>query len=506
MNVAFLRLGRARCVAASFTVLICAMFSTGGPPTLAADAAAAEPLRVCLVSGSLEYKSNESLAEFQKFLEANYPVNCSRAFIVGKDEEHLPGLENLDDCDVMLLFTRRLKLSGDELARIKNYCLSGRPIVGVRTASHAIQTWLDLDKEVLGGNYKGHYGNDAETDIDDRSTPPRTIPCWRVCTPFRSAGSLYKNQGVAATSTSADDRHDSRAYRADHLDARLQGRTRSSTPRWVTRRISPSPASAACWSTRCSGPPADHVPHGNDDPTASRNKPRQGNEHALPFEVSVSCCWPLRLLTALRSAPFRAPTASDKRPRGHVADRRRQRRTSQIEIELTKDIVYGRARRRGLEARPGPAQGPDASGAGNRVDSRRRLARRQQGRVRALIRDSARAGYVAVSIDYRLVPKYVFPAQVEDCQVRGPLAACQCREAAGRPSADRRRRLVGRRHLAMMLGAMDTGDGLEGEGGSADASSRVQVVVSYAGPTDLQSRFPSASKNLVADFVGGPAD
>ena len=36
--------------------------------------------KVLLVSGSLEYKSDESLAEFQKYLEANYPVECVRAF------------------------------------------------------------------------------------------------------------------------------------------------------------------------------------------------------------------------------------------------------------------------------------------------------------------------------------------------------------------------------------------------------------------------------------------
>ena len=32
-----------------------------------------KPLQVCLVSGSLEYKSNESLAAFQQYLEAHYP-------------------------------------------------------------------------------------------------------------------------------------------------------------------------------------------------------------------------------------------------------------------------------------------------------------------------------------------------------------------------------------------------------------------------------------------------
>ncbi len=162
--------------------------------------AAEEPLKVCLVSGSLEYKSNESLAAFQEFLEANYPVKCSRAFIVGKDEEHLPGLENLEHCDVMVLFTRRLKLSGDELARIKDYCLSGRPIVGVRTASHAIQSWLDLDKEVLGGDYKGHYGHDSQTDITILDAA-KDHPVLAGVTSFRSDGTLYKNPSVSADVT-----------------------------------------------------------------------------------------------------------------------------------------------------------------------------------------------------------------------------------------------------------------------------------------------------------------
>jgi type 1 glutamine amidotransferase len=163
----------------------------------ASSAAADKPLAVCLVSGSLEYKSNESLAEFQKYLEANYNATCSRAFLVGSDEEHLPGLENLERCDVMLLFTRRLKLSGEELARIKSYSLSGRPIVGVRTASHAIQTWLELDKEVLGGNYQGHWSNDVETQVA-LVGGEKGHPVLAGVEPFVSPGSLYKNRGLAA--------------------------------------------------------------------------------------------------------------------------------------------------------------------------------------------------------------------------------------------------------------------------------------------------------------------
>src|SRR5262249_2144541 len=78
------------------------------------------PPRVCLVSGSLEYESDKSLAAFQKYLEEKYPVKCSRAF--RKTDDDLPGLENLETCDVMLLFTRRLTVTGEQLERIKKYC------------------------------------------------------------------------------------------------------------------------------------------------------------------------------------------------------------------------------------------------------------------------------------------------------------------------------------------------------------------------------------------------
>jgi type 1 glutamine amidotransferase len=156
----------------------------------------APPLKVCLVSGSIEYKSNDSLATYQKYLESHYNARCTQAFIQGNDIEHLPGLDNLDTCDVMVLFTRRLKIDGPELEKIKAYCQSGKPVVGVRTASHALQNWLALDKEVLGGNYKGHYDNDLATEVT-LVEAQKSNPLLAGVTPFRSAGSLYKNKGIA---------------------------------------------------------------------------------------------------------------------------------------------------------------------------------------------------------------------------------------------------------------------------------------------------------------------
>jgi putative membrane-bound dehydrogenase-like protein len=152
------------------------------------------PLKVCLVSGSLEYKSDESLAALQSYLESHYNVRCSRAF--RKADDDLPGLENLDTCDVMLLFTRRLTISGEQLERIKRYCRSGKPIVAVRTASHAFQNWLALDKEILGGNYQNHYGGGSSTEVQI-AAGANGDPILAGVKSFRSPGSLYRNTGLA---------------------------------------------------------------------------------------------------------------------------------------------------------------------------------------------------------------------------------------------------------------------------------------------------------------------
>jgi len=153
-----------------------------------------KPLRVCLISGSAEYESDKTLPILQKYLESKYDVVCTRAF--AKSETDLPGLENLDKCDVAVLFTRRLKLQGDQLARIKKYCTSGKGLVGIRTASHGIQTWLDIDKDVFGGNYKGHYPAGPFCEVSfTKGKMKRAI--LEGVEPFPSKGSLYKNTGHA---------------------------------------------------------------------------------------------------------------------------------------------------------------------------------------------------------------------------------------------------------------------------------------------------------------------
>jgi len=152
-----------------------------------------EPLKVCLVSGSFEYDSDKSLEALKKAAESRYNMRCTLLKATGWD--NVPGLEALDSCDVALFFTRRLTISGEQLDKVKKYCTQGKPIVGVRTASHGFQNWLEMDKEVLGGNYNGHYdeGPVMEVKITDKG---KQYPVLKGIASFRSRYSLYKNPDI----------------------------------------------------------------------------------------------------------------------------------------------------------------------------------------------------------------------------------------------------------------------------------------------------------------------
>ena len=155
-------------------------------------------LKLCMLSGSFEYDSEASLAVFQDYIEKNCPVQATQ--IIYQDEDDDQSLEPLQDADVLLVFTRRLNTTGKELDRFKAYCAEGKPIVGVRTASHAYQNWLAFDKEVLGGDYQGHYGGGviASTEINPSA---KDHPILQGISNFDSYGSLYKNHSIAADTT-----------------------------------------------------------------------------------------------------------------------------------------------------------------------------------------------------------------------------------------------------------------------------------------------------------------
>jgi type 1 glutamine amidotransferase len=152
-----------------------------------------KPLKVCLLSGCPTYHSEKSLPPFQEWLEKNYAVKCTR---IVRDGHALPGIEKLADYDVTFVFFKRMNLEGPALETFQKHVRSGKPIVAVRTASHAVQTWLEFDREILGGNYQGHYEKDPDTTID-LTNEGREHPILRNIQLKSAPGPLYKNTGHA---------------------------------------------------------------------------------------------------------------------------------------------------------------------------------------------------------------------------------------------------------------------------------------------------------------------
>ena len=154
---------------------------------------AAGPPKIVLIAGEYEYSSRDTLPVLANELENQFNV---KATVLKRPEdpklETIPGLEALRDADLLILFARRMTLPEKELAQIKAYLDSGKPLVALRTASHAFENWKEFDHEVLGGNYGNHHGNKLKTTISLVPEEKNNV-LLRGVTGFVSDGSLYKN-------------------------------------------------------------------------------------------------------------------------------------------------------------------------------------------------------------------------------------------------------------------------------------------------------------------------
>lgn len=113
-------------------------------------------------------------------------------------------------------------------------------------------------------------------------------------------------------------------------------------------------------------------------------------------------------------------------------------------------------------------------------------------------------GFAIASIDYRLAPDWVFPAQIHDCKLA--IRYLRLNADALGIDPDRIAAIGGSAggHLAALLGTADDDDGLEGPG-LPGVSSRVSVVAEFFGPTDLidvETQLSNEGLELLLAFLG----
>jgi nicotinamidase-related amidase/type 1 glutamine amidotransferase len=124
---------------------------------------------VAFVVGEDEYRTEQSLPPFAaKYLGKEFRT----AFVFSSETNKydFPGLDAIDQADVLFVSVRRRVLPKAQLDRIRKFVESGKPVVGIRTASHAFalrpgtppvegaEGWETFDPDVLGGHYTGHHG------------------------------------------------------------------------------------------------------------------------------------------------------------------------------------------------------------------------------------------------------------------------------------------------------------------------------------------------------------
>ena len=130
---------------------------------------------VVLVSGDEEYRSEESMPMLAKLLSQKHGFKCTVVFSWSADGKYidpnnqggLRGLEALNSADLMIIGTRFRKPIESEAAHLTQFMDAGKPIIGIRTATHAFNgngkfgdkiEFGKWGRQVLGEQWVNHHG------------------------------------------------------------------------------------------------------------------------------------------------------------------------------------------------------------------------------------------------------------------------------------------------------------------------------------------------------------
>ena len=144
------------------------------PPAVAADPWLRLPgdgPKAVLVAGDEEYRSEEALPQLAKILHQHHGFDCTVLFPINPADGtidpyatgNIPGLEKVAGADLVVLALRFRGPPDDQLKPLVDYAEAGKPLVGLRTTTHALKlkpdsafakyTW---DSKVPG--FEGGFG------------------------------------------------------------------------------------------------------------------------------------------------------------------------------------------------------------------------------------------------------------------------------------------------------------------------------------------------------------
>ena len=129
---------------------------------------------IVLVSGDEEYRSEESMPMLAKILAKKHGFRCivlfawdpSGTYIDPNNQQGVKGWNYLAEADLMLIGTRFRKPNEADRAHIEKFLNAGKPIIAIRTATHAFNGGdkignIPLGKfgpEIVGEGWVNHHG------------------------------------------------------------------------------------------------------------------------------------------------------------------------------------------------------------------------------------------------------------------------------------------------------------------------------------------------------------
>lgn len=145
---------------------------------------------IVFVSGDEEYRSEEGLPMLAKILAERHGFKCTVLFALDPktnnidpdNQTNIPGLEHLKTADLMVMLLRFRELPDEQMKHIIDYTNAGKPIVALRTSTHAfsysrnkqnpyakysynskVKGWEGgYGKQVLGETWINHHGVHAK--------------------------------------------------------------------------------------------------------------------------------------------------------------------------------------------------------------------------------------------------------------------------------------------------------------------------------------------------------
>jgi putative heme-binding domain-containing protein len=163
--------------------------------------------RIVMVIGENEYSTSETLPEFARteLERRGYEVAYVSASSTAGDS-NFQNYAAIKDADLILVSARRRTPPKGMVELLRAHVEAGKPIVGIRTASHAFDAppsgpefvaWPKFDRNVLGGTYGGHYDNKPpaapHTVVELVGSNATHLVLTGVTTvPFRVTSHLYK--------------------------------------------------------------------------------------------------------------------------------------------------------------------------------------------------------------------------------------------------------------------------------------------------------------------------